>query len=54
MVKTTQKSDLPWSAIFWVIVYCLISNDVQLTVDPPMDPFMKRHKLAHDGGFLKF
>ena len=23
MVKTTQKSDLPWSAIFSVIVYAL-------------------------------
>ena len=22
MVKTTQKSDLPWSSIFSVIVYC--------------------------------
>ena len=22
MVKTTNKSDLPWSAIFGVIVYC--------------------------------
>ena len=28
MVKTTQKSDLPWSAIFSVIVYSVLDYDI--------------------------